>query len=92
MIVSFRHKGLKLLYEKGDRRRVSAEHADKIERILARLDEADDVSNMDLPGFRLHPLKGDLAGFWAVTVRANWRVIFRFREGHAHDVDLVDYH
>lgn len=45
-----------------------------------------------IPGFRLHPLKGDLAGFWAVTVRANWRVIFRFDAGHAHDVDLVDYH
>ena len=66
--------------------------SDKIEHILARLDEASDVSNMDLPGFRLHPLKGDLAGFWAVTVSANWRVIFRFEDGHAHDVDLVDYH
>lgn len=64
----------------------------KVERILARLDEADQVGNMDLPGFELHPLKGDLAGFWAVTVRANWRIVFRFEEGHADDVDLTDYH
>ena len=92
MIRSFRHRGLKRLYERGERRHVRPDHVDKIERILARLDEADDVSNMDLPGFRLHPLKGNLAGFWAVTVRANWRVIFRFEDGHAHDVDLVDYH
>ena len=54
-------------------------------------DEADQVGQMDLPGFRLHPLKGDLAGFWAVTVRANWRIVFRFDGGGAHDVDLVDY-
>jgi proteic killer suppression protein len=92
MIRSFRHRGLKRLYERGERRHLRPDQVDKIERILARLDEAGDVSNMDLPGFRLHPLKGDLAGFWAVTVSANWRVIFRFADGHAHDVDLVDYH
>ena len=92
MIRSFRHRGLRRLYEKGDRRQLRPDQVDKIERILARLDEADQVGQMDLPGFRLHPLKGDLAGFWAVTVRANWRVVFRFDAGHAHDVDLVDYH
>ena len=92
MIRSFRHRGLRRLYEKGDRRQLRRDQVDKIERILARLDEADQVGRMDLPGFRLHPLKGDLAGFWAVTVRANWRVVFRFDAGHAHDVDLVDYH
>ena len=64
----------------------------KIERILARLDEASAVGNMDLPGFRLHPLKGDLAGYWAVTVSGNWRIIFRFERGDASDVDLIDYH
>jgi proteic killer suppression protein len=69
MIVGFRHKGLKRLYEKGDRRKVSADHVDKIERILARLDEAKEPGNMDLPGFRLHPLRGDLAGLR----RATWR-------------------
>ena len=92
MIVSFRHKGLKLLFEKGKRRKVQAEHADKIERILARLEEATEVGAMDLPGFRLHPLKGDLVGCWAVTVSGNWRIVFRFEGGHAGDVDLIDDH
>ena len=92
MILSFRHKGLKLLYQKGDRRKVQPEHADKIERILARLEEASAAGNIDLPGFRLHPLKGDLAGFWSVTVSGNRRVIFQFEGGHASDVDLIDYH
>jgi toxin HigB-1 len=92
MILSFRHKGLKLLFEKGDRRRVLPDHAAKIERILARLEEASEVGNMDLPGFRLHPLKGDLAGFWSVMVSGNWRIVFRFDGGNAIDVDLLDYH
>ncbi len=92
MIVSFRHKGLKLLYERADRRRVSSDYADKVERILARLDEATEPENMDLPGFWLHPLKGDLAGFWSVSVSGNWRIVFRFDGANACDVDLVDYH
>lgn len=92
MILSFRHKGLKLLFEKADRRKLLADHADKCERILARLDEATDISHMDLPGFRLHPLKGNFAGFWCVTVSSNWRIIFRFEGGHAREVDLIDYH
>ena len=92
MIRSFRHKGLKLLFDKGDRRKLQSVYADKIERILARLEESSEVGSMELPGFRLHPLKGDLAGFWSVTVSGNWRVIFRFEGGHASDVDLVDYH
>jgi proteic killer suppression protein len=92
MIVSFRHKGLKLLFEKGDRRRVSPDFVAKVGRILARLEEASEAGNMDLPGFRLHPLKGDLAGFWSVAVSGNWRIVFRFENGHASDVDLIDYH
>ena len=92
MIVSFRHKGLRLLYEKGDRRRVPPDSADKVERILARLDEATAPGSMDMPGFRLHPLKGDLAGFWSVGVSANWRIVFRFDGVHVCDVDLIDYH
>ena len=71
---------------------MQSDYADKIERILARLEEASEVDNMDLPGFRLHPLKGDLAGFWSVTVSGNWRPVFRFEGGHASDVDLIDYH
>ncbi|MFN3460810.1 MAG: type II toxin-antitoxin system RelE/ParE family toxin [Oceanibaculum sp.] len=92
MIRSFRHKGLKLLYEKGERRRLSPELVDKIERMLARLDQARDSSEMDLPGWRLHALRGNLEGFWSVTVTGNWRIIFRMEGGEAHDVDLVDYH
>ena len=92
MIRGFRHKGLKQLYDKGDRRKVLPAYADKIERLLARLDQASGPQDMDLPGYRLHPLKGRRAGFWSVTVSGNWRVIFRFEDGDTYDVDLVDYH
>ena len=92
MIQGFRHKGLKRLFENGETKGVRPDHVEKIENILAVLDRARRPEDMNLPGFRLHPLKGDLKGFWSVTVRANWRVIFRFQEGHAYDVDLVDYH
>ncbi|MGQ0665038.1 MAG: type II toxin-antitoxin system RelE/ParE family toxin [Pseudomonadota bacterium] len=92
MIVSFRHKGLQLRFEKGDRRRVLPDDADKVERILARLEEASEVGNMNLPGFRLHRLKGDLARYWSITVSGNWHVVFGFEGGHAKDVDLVDPH
>jgi proteic killer suppression protein len=71
---------------------VISEHAEKLRDILARLDAAATVADMDLPGFRLHALKGELRGFWAVTVRANWRVIFHFGDRDASDVDYVDYH
>jgi len=83
---------LKRLYEEDDPRAVVAEHAVKLRDILARLDGARAVAGMDMPGFRLHPLKGESKGFWAVTVRANWRVIFRFADRDAFDVDYVDYH
>ena len=92
MIRSIRHKGLKRLHEDDDPRGVIREHTVKLRDILARLDAATTAADMDLPGFRLHPLKGDLKGLWAVTVRANWRVIFRLAEGDALDVDYVDYH
>jgi toxin HigB-1 len=92
VIRSIRHKGLKRLHEDDDARGVMREHRQKLRDILARLDASGTVEDMDLPGFRLHPLKGDLKGFWAVTVRANWRVIFRFTDGDALDVDYVDYH
>jgi len=91
MIETIRHKGLKRLFEDDDPRGVNPEHVEKLRDILATLHVAPDVTHMDLPGFRLHPLKGRMKGFWAVTVRANWRVIFRF-ERDAKDVDYVDYH
>ncbi len=65
---------------------------DRIENILAKLDTSNVPEKMDLPGFRLHPLKGELRGFWAVTVRAKWRITWRFEGGDTVDVDLVDYH
>jgi proteic killer suppression protein len=92
MIRSIRHKGLKRLYEDDDLRGVIREHAVKLRDILARLDAAETIADLDVPGFRLHPLKGELKGYWAVTVRAHWRVIFRFAEGDALDVDYADYH
>lgn len=92
MIRSIKHKGLRRLFEDNDVRGVIADHAEKLRDILAALDAAPTVAHMDMPGFRLHALKGALRGFWAVTVRANWRVIFRFAEGEASDVDYVDYH
>jgi proteic killer suppression protein len=91
MIRTIRHKGLKRLFEHDDPSGVKREHADKLRDILSTLHAAPTVVHMDLPGFRLHPLKGQMKGFWAVTVRANWRVIFRFDDG-AMDVDYVDYH
>jgi proteic killer suppression protein len=92
VIRSIRHKGLKRLYEDDDHRGVVSQHAERLRDILVRLDASTTVADMDLPGFRLHRLKGELRGFWAVTVRANWQVIFRFAEGDALDVDYVDYH
>ncbi len=92
MIRSFRHKGLRRLFEDGEVRGVRAGHAEKVRRILARLHASRSVADMNLPGYRLHPLKGELKGFHAVTVQANWRVIFRFADGEAHDVDYLDYH
>lgn len=91
MIESIRHKGLKRLFEDDDASGVNPEHVGKIKNILATLHAATTIEHMNLPGFRLHALKGELKGFWAVTVRANWRVIFRF-DGNAEDVDYVDYH
>jgi proteic killer suppression protein len=92
MIRSFRHHGLKRLFEDDDRSRLPPDYVERLRAILAALDAAETVGDMDIFTFRLHPLKGDLKGFWSVTVRANWRVIFRFSEGQATEVDLIDYH
>lgn len=92
MIESFRHKALRQLFEEGDPKGVNPQHVGKIENILGLLDVAQNIEDMNVPTFRLHALKGELKGFWAVTVRANWRIIFRFADGRASDVDLVDYH
>ncbi|MBZ0160321.1 MAG: type II toxin-antitoxin system RelE/ParE family toxin [bacterium] len=92
MIERFRHKGLKRLFQQGDAKGISPELLEKLENILFVLSRARRPEDMNLPGFGLHRLKGDFKGFWSVTVRAHSRVIFRFEEGDAHDVDLIDYH
>jgi proteic killer suppression protein len=92
MVRSFKHRGLKRLYERGDRSGIRPDLVETVEDFLARLDEAAAPQALNLPGYRLHPLKGDLQGFWSVTVRANWRIIFRFQGADAFDVELIDYH
>lgn len=92
MIKSFGHRGLKALYEGGRPAKVASGHVAKLARILTALDRSSGPERMDLPGFRLHPLKGRLTGHHAVSVSGNWRVTFRFEGGHAVDVDYLDYH
>ena len=92
MIASFKHKGLKQLYENDNPRGLNPQHVRRIRQILALMEAAEKIADLGLTTFRLHPLKGALAGFWSITVRANWRIIFRFENGKAFDVDLMDYH
>ena len=92
MILNFRHRGLRRLYETSDSRGVNPDHAEKLRNILARLEVAESPMDMNLPGFRLHPLRGNRAGLWAVVVRANWRVTFRFEKTDVADVNYEDYH
>jgi len=92
VIRTFKHKGLKRLFDLGDARGIGADLVPKIENILAVLNRARRPDDVNLPGFRLHPLRGDRKGLWSVVVRANWRIVFRFEGGDAHDVDFVDYH
>lgn len=92
MIRTFRHRGLKRLHERADPSKLRADQAERIGIALADLNAARSPQDLDLPGYRLHPLKGDLKGFWSIWISANWRIIFRFEGGDARDVDLVDYH
>jgi proteic killer suppression protein len=92
MIRSFRNKALRLFWENGNAKGLIQEHTSKIDRILTVLDAASKPENMMLPGFLTHPLKGERAGTWASTVRANWRITYSFDAGDAVDVDYEDYH
>lgn len=92
MIRSFKHRGLKRLYENDDRSGIRPDLAETVERILTTLDSATTPQALNMPRYRLHPLKGDLKGLWSVTVRANWRIVFRFEGTDALDVELIDYH
>jgi proteic killer suppression protein len=92
MIESIQHKGLKLLWEKDNASKLPSVQIMKIKMVLTLLDGAANVKDMNFPGSDLHPLKGDLTGFWAVKVNGNYRLIFRFENENAFDVDYIDYH
>jgi proteic killer suppression protein len=92
VIVGFRHKGLKRLFEKDDAAGIRPDLLAKVRTILVQLDESATIDDMRLTSFRLHALQGDKKGYWSVTVRANWRITFRFDAGKVDDVELIDYH
>jgi len=92
VIESIKHKGLRRLYERNDRSGIRADMVDKVQKILSALEAANGPEDMALPMFRFHPLTGDRRGSYSVTVKANWRVTFRFHGGAVYDVSLEDYH
>jgi toxin HigB-1 len=92
MVRNFRHKGLQRLFQHDDGSKLPPDMVARIRLILSALHAASAIEAMDIPTFRLHPLKGKLQGFFSVTVRANWRIIFRFEGSEAFDLDFVDYH
>lgn len=92
MILNFRHKGLARFFESGETRGINAQQAARLRLLLTTLNISTSPAGMGLPGFGLHPLKGDLKGSWAVSVSGNWRLIFQFKGENVADVDLVDYH
>ncbi len=92
MIASFRHKGLKRFYETGSTAGIQPDHRNRIRLLLAALDTATTLEDMDVPGFNLHPLKGQRKEVWAISVSGNWRITFRYEDGNAHIVNYEDYH
>ena len=92
MIKSFKHKGLEKFFTTGDTSGIQAVHATKIRDRLAFLHSAITIEDMDIPGYRLHELKGKLKGLWAIDVSKNWRIVFRFEYGDAYVVNYEDYH
>ena len=92
MILRFRHRGLKKLFEHDDPRGLPRPYIEKIQRVLLALDTVSEPAALDLPGFGLHRLSGDLAGFWSITVSRNWRIVFQFEGENTAEVDFLDYH
>lgn len=92
MIRSFRHRGLRRLYERDDPSRIPTDQLARITLALADLDAAGRPRDLDLPGYRLHSLRGDRSGLWSISITGNWPITFRFEAGDVYDVDLVDYH
>lgn len=92
MIKSFKHKGLELFFKTGDKSGIQAHHAKRLHQQLTVLHHAEKPQEMNVPAWGFHPLKGDLKGYYAVSVNGNWRVTFKFENGHAEVVDYQDYH
>lgn len=92
MILSVRHKGLRKFYESGSTAGVQASHAKRLRLQLAALETAHVIDDLDIPGFKLHPLKGEMKGRWAISVNGNWRLTFEFRDGNVYVLDYEDYH
>lgn len=92
MIKSFKHKGLQKFYESGNSAGIQNTQKKKLRMILTALDSSQEINDMDIPGYRLHPLKGKIKGIWSVTVNGNWRITFQFENGNAHIVNYEDYH
>ena len=92
MIRTFRHKGLQKFFETGSKAGIQADQELRLQMRLVALDTASCIEDMDLPGFRLHPLKGDRKGLWAIDVNRNWRIVFSFEGGNVFVVDFEDYH
>lgn len=92
MIKSFRHKGLRRLFETGNASGVQASHAKRLRLQLSALDTAQVIEDMDIPGFRLHHLKGAMKDRWSITVNGSWRITFEFEDGNAYVLDYEDYH
>jgi len=92
MIKSFEHKGLERFFAKGTKSGIQASHAVKLRDQLTFLNTAMTIDDMDIPGWRLHPLKGRKKNLWSITVNKNWRVVFKFEDGHAYIVNYEDYH
>lgn len=92
MIKSFRHKGLKTFFETGSVSGIQPQHANRLRMQLVALDTATTLEDMDIPGFKLHPLKGSDKGRWSIWVNGNWRVTFEFRDGQALALSYEDYH
>ena len=92
MIKSFKHKGLRKFYESGSKQGIESQHAPKLRMQLATLDSALTIEDLDIPGYRLHQLKGDRKGIWSISVSGNWRITFEFTDGNVYIVNYEDYH
>ena len=92
MIKSFRHKGLRRFYDAGSTAGIQVSHKKRLRIQLTALDTAETIEDMDIPGFKLHTLKGNRKGLWSISVSGNWRITFEFKDGNAFIVNYEDYH